>query len=406
MKSILMIIIGLLLVAPQAAAFSDVGKEKAYAESVNWLKNQGIVQGYSRVEFGYNHPVSRAEFLKVLMETAELRGKDRMTNVSFNCFEDVGREWFAPYICRAKEKNWVQGYSDGRFLPAQNVSFAEGLKLIMQVFEIDYKPASPWYREMIKEGAQVALIPGSIFSTFQPLTRGEMAEMVVRAARSNGDESPDPNDILRGFDPLGDLQDQTEVELSSADLPQEINLNVPFTAQAPFGNWILPYSEACEEASLIMVDRYLKGEGLDAESASREIVDMVEWEEDNGYIIDISASEAAEVAITYLGRKAKVYYDEDVSVGNIKKLLAAGHPVIIPAAGRSLGNPNFVGAGPPYHMLVLVGYDSGSFYANDPGTSRGGAYRYDENVLYNAIHDWTGSKSTASEGRKAMLILE
>src|SRR3989344_4828168 len=37
----------------------------------------------------------------------------------------------------------------------------------------------------------------------------------------------------------------------------EVNLKVPFTSQAPTGNWDLPYQEACEEASALMAIRYV-----------------------------------------------------------------------------------------------------------------------------------------------------
>lgn len=44
-------------------------------------------------------------------------------NLYENCFEDVEDEWFAPYVCYAKEKGWVTGYPDGTFKPENNVKF-------------------------------------------------------------------------------------------------------------------------------------------------------------------------------------------------------------------------------------------------------------------------------------------
>jgi hypothetical protein len=71
--------------------------------------------------------------------------------------------------------------------------------------------------------------------------------------------------------------------------------------------------------------------------------------------------------------------------------LVSGKLVIIPAAGRLLGNPNFSGQGPIYHMLVVRGFDNktGEFITNDPGTRKGEGYRYKYSVLINAIHDWS-----------------
>ena len=45
-------------------------------------------------------------------------------------------------------------------------------------------------------------------------------------------------------------------------------------------------------------------------------------------------------------------------------------------------------------MLVLIGYDENNFITNDPGTRRGEKYKYPQERVVNAIHDWTGTKET------------
>jgi uncharacterized protein YvpB len=189
------------------------------------------------------------------------------------------------------------------------------------------------------------------------------------------------------------------------ELPSEINLDVPFTSQAPFGDWGMPYQEACEEASIIMVKHYLSKEPFDADHVSAEIIEMVEWETKNGYGVDINATQTMEVGSHFYGIKGKVFYDEEVTIDNIKRLLAAGHPVVIPAAGRILANPNYQGLGPAYHMLVIKGYDETHFITNDPGTRLGADYKYSYETIDNAIHDWTGSKDTIEKGGRVMFIL-
>src|SRR3989338_6107342 len=57
-------------------------------------------------------------------------------------------------------------------------------------------------------------------------------------------------------------------------LPAEINLKIPFTSQAPRANWNLPYGEACEEASALMV-HYFKNKTFTKESADAEIKKLV-----------------------------------------------------------------------------------------------------------------------------------
>ena len=194
-------------------------------------------------------------------------------------------------------------------------------------------------------------------------------------------------------------------------LPERMQLEVPFVPQAPYANWAPPFDEACEEAALLLMEFALRGEPLSKATMAAEIRAMVQWEEANGYAVDITIAELAQVARDYLGRSATVYTGSDVTTQHIRELLAAGNPVIIPAAGQMLGNPYFSGEGPPYHMLVLTGYEPGSlftsprFVTNDPGTKRGEDYTYNVETVMNAIHDWTGSKETIREGTKVMMVV-
>lgn len=204
--------------------------------------------------------------------------------------------------------------------------------------------------------------------------------------------------VPQGFDPLAS---------ASRDIPASADIPVPFTPQAPHANWDALHEETCEEASLLMADYYLRGKTFTPDIAEKELQDIVKWQTDHGYPYDVTVSELAVAARDYLGRKAKVYTGSDVTIENIKVLLAAGYPVIIPAAGQDLGNPYFSGDGPPYHMLILRGYTRfGNFIANDPGTRRGEEYSYDQDVIVNVIHDWTGDKETIRQGPKAMLVID
>ncbi|MDA1060204.1 MAG: C39 family peptidase [bacterium] len=199
------------------------------------------------------------------------------------------------------------------------------------------------------------------------------------------------------FDPLSDLK--------NSQFPDAHSLSVPFSSQAPFGNWNMPYQEACEEAAMIMVEYFLGELELNKVTADVEILDIVDWENENGYAVDVSAQQVVDIMNSYFSRKSRLYVGKDVTVDNIKKLIAAGYPVILPTAGQSLGNTNFTGNGPLYHMVVVVGYQKGKFVTHDPGTSRGREYLYSEKVLLDAIHDWSGVKGDVYNGQKAMVIV-
>lgn len=198
-----------------------------------------------------------------------------------------------------------------------------------------------------------------------------------------------------------------EPDQEEATLPVSMNLAVPFTSQAPSGNWDEPYQEACEEASVYMVHAYFTGvdEGkIPADTADEDLLKVVEFEmELYGFYKDTTAEQTGMFAELMYGHAYQVL--RDPTVEDIQRKLVQGHPVIVPAAGRLLGNPYFTAPGPLYHMLVIRGYtQDGQFIVNDPGTSHGEAYLYDFDTIMYAMHDWNeGGEIT--DGGKVVLVL-
>ncbi|MFZ2299857.1 MAG: C39 family peptidase [Candidatus Moraniibacteriota bacterium] len=185
--------------------------------------------------------------------------------------------------------------------------------------------------------------------------------------------------------------------------------NVPFTVQAPFGEWSDPvFQNACEEASLVMAAYWLSGKPLSKEIAKQEIIALSRFEENwLGHSIDTSAEDTLTLFRDYYNLAfGRVH--TDAGIADIQSALAAGSIVIVPADGRKLGNPHFTQPGPPRHMLVVIGYDvvAKEFITNDPGTKHGDGYRYPENVLYDAILDYpTGDHLPIKVPRKAMIVI-
>jgi len=189
-------------------------------------------------------------------------------------------------------------------------------------------------------------------------------------------------------------------------IPDKIFVKVPFTSQAPFSVWDEKHEEACEEASLVMIKYYLDNKPLDKNIAEKEIQEMIKFEiKKYGDYKDTDARETVKLASDFYGIKnLKVVYD--FKAEDIKKYLAEKKPIIVPAAGRKLGNPNFTPPGPWYHNLVLVGYEGDTIITNDPGTRKGAGYTYSIDVLYDAIHDFPGKPENIEKGRKAMIVVE
>lgn len=203
-------------------------------------------------------------------------------------------------------------------------------------------------------------------------------------------KSPEPADPL-----AGDVQ-----------IPAELNLDVPWMSQAPHANWDYPYQEACEEASMIMVDAFYKGKSgkIPVDTADAEIQKLVDYQNEKlGYYKDTTAEETAQIIRDYYGYKDvrvfPVYEAKD-----IQAVLARGYPVIMPFSGKELDNPNFRNGGPLYHMLVVKGYtDDEHFITGDPGTRLGQDFIYTFENILDSNHDWNGGNVIT--GDKLMIVV-
>ncbi len=196
----------------------------------------------------------------------------------------------------------------------------------------------------------------------------------------------------------------SEKQTSSKPSVNSLTIAVPFAVQAPFANWDALHEETCEEAALLMVERFVTGKGAITEQETEdELQKIVAWETDHGYGWDVTAEQILQIAKDYYGLDGRI--ETDVSEEHIKELLSQGYPIIIPAAGRMLGNPYFSGEGPWYHMLTIIGFDGNTAITNDPGTKRGAGYRYPFSTLIGAIHDWTGVKEETASGTPRMVVL-
>lgn len=197
----------------------------------------------------------------------------------------------------------------------------------------------------------------------------------------------------------------TASNINEAAAEVSINLAVPFTVQAPLGHWVEPWEDACEEASVMMIDYYFQNKPLPpAEQIEIILAKMVDWQVKNwGSHEDLGVDQLADfIEENYQYKVEKV---ENLTVEKIIDYLKRGLPLIIPADGHKLDNPYFSGDGPDYHMLVVKGYKDGHFITNDPGTKRGADFIYSEENLMYSLADWDQKKSSATGPKRALAIL-
>ncbi len=181
-----------------------------------------------------------------------------------------------------------------------------------------------------------------------------------------------------------------------AAIPATLSLKVPFTPQAPTGNWDQLHNEACEEAGAIMAEAYFSGDTraeLPATEVEDQITKLTNWEQSTfGYYLDTTAQETAQMIQSVYGLHATVV--QNYTEAEIKQALQENEVVIIPVNGQLIGNPYYRVPGPIYHMLVVRGYTATQLITNDSGTKRGENYLYSFSTLKNAPADWDHATNT------------
>ncbi|HSP08129.1 MAG TPA: C39 family peptidase [Candidatus Dormibacteraeota bacterium] len=193
------------------------------------------------------------------------------------------------------------------------------------------------------------------------------------------------------------------------NLPVAVILPVPFTPQAPLGNWAAR-QHTCEEASLVMVDRYLRGDHsgalIDPHTADAAINQITAWKP----TVDLTVQQLGEVANTNLGWAYQVVPADRLSM---KQQLALGRPLIVGVRTHGLGNTNYPGFSTHFeqpgwsvsHYLVVTGYDQGDAYVlNDPGLTRGHGYHIPFDQLMHAIDDLDQAYPNLNAGRVFLVL--
>ncbi len=184
---------------------------------------------------------------------------------------------------------------------------------------------------------------------------------------------------------------------------------VPFTSQAPSGEWKNPlFQNGCEEASVLIASHFEHQETISNKKAQEEILRLLKLSMKMfGTSVDTSAKDTLKLFQAYTGRNDGILLDE-VTGDILRARLARGEILIVPMNGQLLGNPHFTYPGPVTHMLVLLGYDAKTkeYITHDPGTRFGARYRYPLERFENAIRDYpTGDHLPSVSVEKRAIVI-
>ena len=194
---------------------------------------------------------------------------------------------------------------------------------------------------------------------------------------------------------------------SAAPLPEHLLLQVPYTTQAPIGNWA-QRQHTCEEANLAMLSAYWQHDPsvvIDTQRADATISALVSWQVQQwGSKDDLTPTRLGELAKQYYGY-GYMLVPNDPQV--VREQIAAGHPLIAGVRTHGLGNANYPGYSNHFeeqgwsvsHYVLVIGYDTDGVWLNDPGITKGRGYHITWAQLAHAIDDLTQHQPALSEGQ-------
>lgn len=159
------------------ASFSDTNNYK-WRLSIEYLQEEGIVVGYENGTFGPYNNINRAEFMKLVMEGFYTVNESD----SYACFDDiVGDEWYAKYVCMAKDLGIVSGRPDGTFDPSAEITQPEALRVIFNALEQDViNEGGEWYQQYLDHAERIGMFYFNVTSpAAYNVTRGETSYFIA-----------------------------------------------------------------------------------------------------------------------------------------------------------------------------------------------------------------------------------
>lgn len=209
------------------AAFPDVNNSTRYHTAIDYAESYQIVSGYPDGSFKPQNRINRAEFTKIIV-AAQLGYDPAQDPSGFDIYSLVGvhfsditaGQWYVPYLRRAVNVEYISGYPDGTFKPANDISFVEAAKIIAKGFALPATSDSIWYKPYVNALAERKAIPTTITSFEYKISRAEMVEIIYRLKKNITNQPSSDYNKLSGApsgntgaaDPRWDSEDLSQLK--------------------------------------------------------------------------------------------------------------------------------------------------------------------------------------------------
>lgn len=153
------ITLGLLALVPSLtfARFADDRQIPVWAvDAIDTVEDHKIMTGFGDGTFRPDQALNRAEAVTLLLR---VKGIDASEYEAQETFSDVPEEaWFAPAVTVAVQNEWIKGFPDGTFKPAQELNRAEWAVILERAFEFETDhdhsghkdvPSQTWFSQAV-----------------------------------------------------------------------------------------------------------------------------------------------------------------------------------------------------------------------------------------------------------------
>ncbi|WP_366923763.1 S8 family serine peptidase [Metallumcola ferriviriculae] len=215
--AIIVIVFSLLSFLEPAAAvdtFSDIRGH--WGEKAVLLgQSRGVISGYPDGSFQPERPVTRAEFIRMLVTALGLSYQRPAVAQAYSEFSDVEyNHWAKSDIIIGRESGLAKGYSSDKFAPSSVIRRQEMAALLVRALryagktDIDQVPLNftdrdsiaPWAGEYVAMAVGSGLMNGYPDGSFKPdyrATRAEAATMLYRLLKYTGGAFDYAGELLR-----------------------------------------------------------------------------------------------------------------------------------------------------------------------------------------------------------------
>jgi hexosaminidase len=180
-----------------ASPFSDISASHwAYAD-IAAAQKRCIVTGYTDNTFRPGEPVTREEFVVMLMRAFTVNcAAEQLPDVPTNYTDDaqIGA-WARSSIIKADEQNVITGYADGSFRPRSNITRVEATAMLARYLQYplvdgntlpfaDREEIGIWARAYVEAAVGREVVsgrPNNLFAPLEATTRAEAVSLIMRA---------------------------------------------------------------------------------------------------------------------------------------------------------------------------------------------------------------------------------